>query len=87
MDSKSLANWSDRVDTLLSEGNEAEAETLLLNVIKDAESRGDESLGLAAALNDLGLLYCKQGLSLKADTLLQRALAIRHKVEETPTAR
>ncbi|GAQ88225.1 hypothetical protein KFL_004110040 [Klebsormidium nitens] len=87
MVSKSLANWSDRVDTQVSEGNQAEAETLLLSVIKDAESRGEESLGLAAALNDLGLLYCKQGLTLKADPLLQRALAIRHKVEETPVPR
>jgi tetratricopeptide (TPR) repeat protein len=84
MDHSDVSNWSDRVEALLSEGKETEAEALLQTVIRAIESKGDNNLGLAAALNDLGLLYCRQGLTLKADPLLQRALAIRHRVEEMP---
>ncbi|XP_024529139.1 uncharacterized protein LOC9631355 [Selaginella moellendorffii] len=77
-----VKNWSERVEELLDEGNSDGAAQFLQGVVDEMQSSqgADANLSLAAAMQDLGALYERQGLSIKADSLRSSAIVIRHRL-------
>jgi tetratricopeptide (TPR) repeat protein len=64
-----------RVKGLLQQRKVAESERLLEDSIHSAESRGESSIGLARALNDLGSLFQDEGRFREADRAYRKALS------------
>ncbi|KAH9317267.1 hypothetical protein KI387_019036, partial [Taxus chinensis] len=82
-----LSTWSSKVEELVDEGKTGEAITLLNSVIAKLETLDDAhtNLTLAAACNDIGRLYAKDGFSIKADSFFTRAFLIKQGAQQNHT--